>query len=248
MIQLHLVNKNDEHNNKYKECISNTNLPIGIKMYTKLFSEDQLDNIENIINNYYGWNFKQEKKHHHFPEYKFIDGIKNISYGMCAREPVTGICKLCNCHMNINTINNLPIPNWIQNIIIKKLVNNGIIPNGWANCATIIMYKDPTLKAHFDSPHVFDLPIVTLRLFSKTILSIDSSKKYIDNGNLLQKRGYVTLLSGDAATKWDHAINKYENDFAVSIVIRRIHPELVGENWMKENCKFFTNTQNTKRI
>jgi hypothetical protein len=68
---------------------------------------------------------------------------------------------------------------------------------------------------------------------------LDSTKKYIDNGNLLQKRGYITVLAGESATIYDHAIKKYKNDNVVSIVIRRIYPKLVGEKWMRENCKNF---------
>lgn len=235
------VKEVDENNKKYQSYYYNENIDFGLNMYTNLFTENEIYNIEKKIEKNFGWNFTEEKKHHHYPLYKFTNNIKNTLYGLCERKALdtNEICNKCECHMNINTENNLLIPEWIQTNIIEKLIKCKIIPNGWANCATIIMYKNPKLNPHFDSPHIFELPIVTLKLFNDTFLSFDSTKKEILNGDILQKKGNVSVMSGDAAKKWDHSVKKSKNTdyFAVSIIIRRIHPKLVGDKWMLENCK-----------
>lgn len=240
LIRLKVKNKN-ENEKEYKHYYYNDNIDFGLKVYTNLFSDKELYNIEEQIQKDFDFNFVEEKRHHHYPAYKFTNNIKNTHYGMCERKAlnINEICTKCNCHMNINTNNNALIPTWIQQNIIERLVKYKIIPNSWANCATIIMYKNPKLNPHYDSPHIFELPIVTLKLFNDTILSFDSTKNEILNGDILQKRSNVSVMSGDAAKKWDHSVKKTKdtNYFAVSIVIRRIHPELVGDKWMLENCK-----------
>ena len=202
--------------------------PVGLKIHKNLFTEKELENIETIINYNYNWEFEGKKKHHHYPEYVFKNNIKNIISGDCQRKIKTkDICDKCNCHMTINLKNNLPIPLWINNLIITKLIDNNIIKNNWCNCITIIMYKETVLNPHFDSPHIFELPIITLRLFNNSIISFDSKNEFgIDD--IIQQRGDLTIMDGECITKYDHSIKKLNDNKTVSLVIRKIHPELIN--------------------
>lgn len=223
----------DKYNNHYKLYFYNNYLDSGLKIYTDLFTENELENIEKFINDTYDYNFTTDKYTFHYPKYTFTNNTYNVKYGLCERKPIDYLCNKCFCNMNIITKNNKFIPEYIQQFIIKKLVKKNIIPNEWVNNVTIILYNNPKLVSHFDSAHNFELPIINLRLFNDTYLTIN------EDTNILHKRGEVSILNGDFATKFTHSINKYINPKTVSIVIRKIHPELLTEDWIYNNCKKF---------
>jgi hypothetical protein len=206
------------------------NIDFGFKIYKNIFDSKKMNIIENLFNNNFDWNFHEDKKHHYFPKYTFKNNIKNIHSGLCKREILHDICNVCNCHMMIDTNFNNNIPKWIQENIIKELVDNNIIPNQWANCITIIMYKDTKLNPHFDSPHIFELPIISLKLFNDTIISFD--EKY----DIIQNKGDISVMNGLSATQYNHSIKKINNNKSVSIIIRRIHPQLLNHKWITNNC------------
>lgn len=223
----------DKYNNKYKEYIYNNNLNSGLKIYTEVFTKEELLSIENFINDTYDWNFTNDKYTYHYPKYSFTNNTYNIKYGLCERKPINYLCDKCYCNMNIITKNNKFIPDYIQKFIIKKLVEKNIIPNEWVNNITVILYNNPKLISHFDSAHNFELPIINLRLFNDTYLTINDTIK------ILHKRGELSVLNGDFATLYTHGIEKYINSKTVSIVIRRIHPQLLSNDWIYNNCKKF---------
>lgn len=201
--------------------------PEGLKILKNIFTNEELNEMEININNEYSWNFENNKKHYHYPKYVFENNVKNVVSGDCERKiKENKICEKCNCHMMLNLKNNNKKPEWINNLIIKKLINLKIIKNDWCNCITIIMYKEAELKPHFDSPHIFELPIITLRLLNDSIMSFDSLNNYnIDE--IIQERGDISIMDGECAKEYDHSIKKVNNEKTISIVIRRIHPELI---------------------
>lgn len=64
-----------------------------------------------------------------------------------------------------------PIPSWANETLIKPLVEARIIPENFVNCVSINDYQPGgCIVSHIDPPHIFDRPIVSLSLFSDSVL------------------------------------------------------------------------------
>ena len=64
------------------------------------------------------------------------------------------------------------IPAWVDELVIKRLVSDGIIPEGYVNSAVINDYQPGgCIVSHVDPLHIFARPIVSVSFFSDSALS-----------------------------------------------------------------------------
>ena len=65
-----------------------------------------------------------------------------------------------------------PIPSWIEELVIKPIVNAKIVPEGFFNSAVINDYMaGGCIVSHIDPRHIFDRPIVSVSFLSDSALS-----------------------------------------------------------------------------
>lgn len=63
------------------------------------------------------------------------------------------------------------IPEWIYEMVVKKIVEAGIIPKDFVNSAVINDYQPGgCIVSHIDPSHIFDRPIVSASFFSSSSL------------------------------------------------------------------------------
>lgn len=63
------------------------------------------------------------------------------------------------------------IPSWVHELVIKRLVSNGVIPEGFVNSAVINDYQPGgCIVSHVDPLHIFARPIVSVSFFSDSAL------------------------------------------------------------------------------
>ncbi|KAG7245743.1 hypothetical protein CRUP_000282, partial [Coryphaenoides rupestris] len=64
------------------------------------------------------------------------------------------------------------IPAWVDELVIKRLVSDGFIPEGFVNSAVINDYQPGgCIVSHVDPLHIFARPIVSVSFFSDSALS-----------------------------------------------------------------------------
>lgn len=125
-----------------------------------------------------------------------------------------------------------PIPSWVTRLIIKPLVQCGIVAEDFVNSAVINDYRPGgCIVSHIDPVHIFDRPIVSVSFMSDSVLSfgckfsfkpIRASKPVFC---LPLLRGCVTVLSGFAADEITHCVRP-EDTIArrAVIILRRVLP------------------------
>ncbi|XP_043932615.1 RNA demethylase ALKBH5 [Protopterus annectens] len=63
------------------------------------------------------------------------------------------------------------IPDWVQELVIKKLVDQRVLPEGFVNSAAINDYQPGgCIVSHVDPIHIFERPIVSVSFFSDSAL------------------------------------------------------------------------------
>lgn len=63
------------------------------------------------------------------------------------------------------------IPSWVHELVIERLVSNGVIPEGFVNSAVINDYQPGgCIVSHVDPLHIFARPIVSVSFFSDSAL------------------------------------------------------------------------------
>lgn len=63
------------------------------------------------------------------------------------------------------------IPGWVHELVIKRLVSSGVIPEGFVNSAVINDYQPGgCIVSHVDPLHIFARPIVSVSFFSDSAL------------------------------------------------------------------------------
>lgn len=150
-----------------------------------------------------------------------------------------------------------PIPAWIQEKIITRLEERGIVKKGWINSATINDYAaGGCIVSHIDPPHLFDRPIISVSLFSECNLVFGTTfsfpreaHKDIEASTPIYVqpclRGHSTVLKGYSADKITHAIRPCDlPDRRASVILRRVLPTapVLGdgqtmplEKWLKKH-------------
>ena len=94
------------------------------------------------------------------------------------------------------------------------------------------------LLGHFDSPHLFQRPIIAIELFSAKRLSFGLKGQGMQpqehHYGVDMPRGSVTIMEGYAANRINHAVRPVREKVA-SLLIRRMHPGLLDEEWKARN-------------
>lgn len=93
------------------------------------------------------------------------------------------------------------IPGWVDELVIKRLVSNGVIPEGFVNSAVINDYQPGgCIVSHVDPLHIFARPIVSVSFFSDSALCFGCRFQFkpirVSEPVLVLpvKRGSVTVL------------------------------------------------------
>ncbi|XP_020773081.1 RNA demethylase ALKBH5 [Boleophthalmus pectinirostris] len=125
------------------------------------------------------------------------------------------------------------IPQWVHELVIKRLVSSGVIPEGFVNSAVINDYQPGgCIVSHVDPLHIFARPIVSVSFFSDSALCFGcrfqfkpirvSEPVYV----LPVRRGSVTVLSGYAADDITHCIRPQDiKQRRAVIILRKTRPD-----------------------
>lgn len=125
------------------------------------------------------------------------------------------------------------IPDWVHELVIKKLVSSGVIPQGFVNSAVINDYQPGgCIVSHVDPLHIFARPIVSVSFFSDSALCfgcrfqfkpIRVSEPVLE---LPVRRGSVTVLSGYAADDITHCVRPQDiKERRAVIILRKTRPD-----------------------
>ncbi|XP_033106627.1 RNA demethylase ALKBH5-like [Anneissia japonica] len=126
-----------------------------------------------------------------------------------------------------------PIPDWIYEMVVAKLVEKKIILDGFVNSAVINDYKPGgCIVSHVDPIHIFDRPIVSVSFLSDSALSfgckfsfrpIRVTKPIVC---VPMSRGCVTILSDYAADQVTHCIRPQDvRARRAVIILRRVYSD-----------------------
>ncbi|XP_029432411.1 RNA demethylase ALKBH5 [Rhinatrema bivittatum] len=120
------------------------------------------------------------------------------------------------------------IPEWVHELVIKKLVHHRVIPEGFVNSAVINDYQPGgCIVSHVDPIHIFERPIVSVSFFSDSALCFGCKFQFkpIRVSEpvvfLPVRRGSVTVLSGYAADEITHCIRPQDIKERRAVVILR---------------------------
>ncbi|XP_024914288.1 RNA demethylase ALKBH5 isoform X2 [Cynoglossus semilaevis] len=125
------------------------------------------------------------------------------------------------------------IPGWVDELVIKRLVSEGVIPEGFVNSAVINDYQPGgCIVSHVDPLHIFARPIVSVSFFSDSALCFGcrfqfkpirvSEPVFV----LPVRRGSVTVLSGYAADDITHCIRPQDiKQRRAVIILRKTRPD-----------------------
>ncbi|XP_054460217.1 RNA demethylase ALKBH5 [Anoplopoma fimbria] len=120
------------------------------------------------------------------------------------------------------------IPSWVHDLVIKPLVDSGVVPEGFVNSAVINDYQPGgCIVSHVDPLHIFARPIVSVSFFSDSALCFGcrfqfkpirvSEPVFV----LPVRRGSVTVLSGYAADDITHCIRPQDIKARRAVIILR---------------------------
>uniref|UniRef100_G3PWF1 RNA demethylase ALKBH5 n=1 Tax=Gasterosteus aculeatus aculeatus TaxID=481459 RepID=G3PWF1_GASAC len=120
------------------------------------------------------------------------------------------------------------IPSWVHELVIKRLVSSGVVPEGFVNSAVINDYQPGgCIVSHVDPQHIFARPIVSVSFFSDSALCFGcrfqfkpirvSEPVFV----LPVRRGSVTVLSGYAADDITHCIRPQDIKARRAVIILR---------------------------
>lgn len=125
------------------------------------------------------------------------------------------------------------IPGWVHDLVIRRLVSSGVIPEGFVNSAVINDYQPGgCIVSHVDPLHIFARPIVSVSFFSDSALCFGcrfqfkpirvSEPVFV----LPVRRGSVTVLSGYAADDITHCIRPQDiKERRAVIILRKTRPD-----------------------
>uniref|UniRef100_W5MCB7 RNA demethylase ALKBH5 n=1 Tax=Lepisosteus oculatus TaxID=7918 RepID=W5MCB7_LEPOC len=125
------------------------------------------------------------------------------------------------------------IPSWVHELVIKKLVANRVIPDGFVNSAVINDYQPGgCIVSHVDPIHIFERPIVSVSFFSDSALCFGCKFQFkpirVSEPVLFLpvRRGSVTVLSGYAADEITHCIRPQDiKERRAVIILRKTRPD-----------------------
>ncbi|XP_066221125.1 RNA demethylase ALKBH5 [Saccopteryx leptura] len=120
------------------------------------------------------------------------------------------------------------IPDWVHQLVIQKLVEHRVIPEGFVNSAVINDYQPGgCIVSHVDPIHIFERPIVSVSFFSDSALCFGCKFQFKPIRvsepvlSLPVRRGSVTVLSGYAADEITHCIRPQDIKERRAVIILR---------------------------
>ncbi|XP_069501805.1 RNA demethylase ALKBH5 [Ambystoma mexicanum] len=120
------------------------------------------------------------------------------------------------------------IPAWVYQLVIRKLEQHRVIPEGFVNSAVINDYQPGgCIVSHVDPIHIFERPIVSVSFFSDSALCFGCKFQFkpIRVSEpvvfLPVRRGSVTILSGYAADEITHCIRPQDIKERRAVIILR---------------------------
>ncbi|KAM4631808.1 RNA demethylase ALKBH5 [Discoglossus pictus] len=120
------------------------------------------------------------------------------------------------------------IPDWVHELVIRRLVEHRVIPEGFVNSAVINDYQPGgCIVSHVDPIHIFERPIVSVSFFSDSALCFGCKFQFkpirVSDPVLFLpvRRGSVTVLSGYAADEITHCIRPQDIKERRAVVILR---------------------------
>uniref|UniRef100_A0A6I8P299 RNA demethylase ALKBH5 n=1 Tax=Ornithorhynchus anatinus TaxID=9258 RepID=A0A6I8P299_ORNAN len=120
------------------------------------------------------------------------------------------------------------IPPWVHQLVIQKLVEHRVIPEGFVNSAVINDYQPGgCIVSHVDPIHIFERPIVSVSFFSDSALCFGCKFQFkpirVSEPVLFLpvRRGSVTVLSGYAADEITHCIRPQDIRERRAVIILR---------------------------
>ncbi|XP_069066196.1 RNA demethylase ALKBH5 isoform X2 [Pleurodeles waltl] len=120
------------------------------------------------------------------------------------------------------------IPSWVHQLVIRKLEQHRVIPEGFVNSAVINDYQPGgCIVSHVDPIHIFERPIVSVSFFSDSALCFGCKFQFkpIRVSEpvvfLPVRRGSVTILSGYAADEITHCIRPQDIKERRAVIILR---------------------------
>ncbi|KAM3865004.1 RNA demethylase ALKBH5 [Diretmus argenteus] len=125
------------------------------------------------------------------------------------------------------------IPGWVEELVIKRLVCDGVIPEGFVNSAVINDYQPGgCIVSHVDPLHIFARPIVSVSFFSDSALCFGCRFQFkpirVSEPVLVLpvKRGSVTVLRDYAADDITHCIRPQDiKERRAVIILRKTRPD-----------------------
>ncbi|KAL4624459.1 RNA demethylase ALKBH5 [Arapaima gigas] len=125
------------------------------------------------------------------------------------------------------------IPDWVHELIIRRLVARRVIPAGFVNSAVINDYRPGgCIVSHVDPIHIFERPIVSVSFFSDSALCFGCKFQFkpirVSEPVLVVpvRRGSVTVLSGYAADEITHCIRPQDiKERRAVVILRRTRPD-----------------------
>ncbi|XP_042720322.1 RNA demethylase ALKBH5 isoform X2 [Lagopus leucura] len=110
------------------------------------------------------------------------------------------------------------IPEWVHDLVIRKLVEHRVIPEGFVNSAVINDYQPGgCIVSHVDPIHIFERPIVSVSFFSDSALCFGCKFQFkpirVSEPVLFLpvKRGSVTVLRSCMSSSRQHVQNPLQN-------------------------------------
>ena len=188
---------------------------------------------------------KRARSKYFFPKYTYGPG-QTPKRGDCDEQPLPPgqVCPKCKGAQSLHTEECNNIPGWIYHArepcLASTLVDVGVLKNAWATSAILNVYhkRGGKLGQHFDSPHLFARPIIAIGLFAAKPLTFGvegrGMKKQEHHYTVNMPRGAVTIMEGFAANQINHAVLPVPHK-AASLLLRRMHPSLLGEEWCAQN-------------
>ncbi|XP_062865921.1 RNA demethylase ALKBH5 [Trichomycterus rosablanca] len=125
------------------------------------------------------------------------------------------------------------IPDWVHELVIKRLVEHGHIPEGFVNSAVINDYQPGgCIVSHVDPIHIFERPIVSVSFFSDSALCFGCKFQFkpirVSEPVLCLpvRRGSVTMLRDYAADEITHCIRPQDiKERRAVIILRKTRPD-----------------------
>eukprot|EP00095_Tigriopus_kingsejongensis_P001664 snap_masked-scaffold857_size87770-processed-gene-0.1 protein:Tk01664 transcript:snap_masked-scaffold857_size87770-processed-gene-0.1-mRNA-1 annotation:"alkylated dna repair protein alkb-like protein 5" len=122
-----------------------------------------------------------------------------------------------------------PIPMWLLDMVIRPIVQAGIIPKDFVNSVTIVdCMPGGWITPHIDPTQIFDRPIVIASFVSDSLLSFGSKFTYLPQvqasppvATVPLTRGNVLGMGGYAANNVDYCIRPEDVPQRQAVIILR---------------------------